>query len=1050
MRGIIKYFIENPVLVNLGLTIIVFTGAWQLSLIKTNNVPASKIRTLSVSVVYPGASPQEVEEGVVIKIEENLEGVQGIKQFTSESKENQGTITIELWERADPDVVLDEVKNAVEKINSFPRNMEQPIIIKVEPVERVIDLLLVGNAPLQVLKDYAEKMKDDLIRNDGFSQVTIAGYPEEEIEISIRDNSLTRYNLTFDEVVQAIQDANLETTGGEIKNKERNVQIRARSQSYYAKDLKNIIVRAREDGRVVYLKDVATIQDRFADSPVLRRYSGQPSVSIEISGLPEENILDISEITYSYIEEFNQRQEGIQCIVLSDRTQNILDTRNTMMVSVLIGLILVLIVLGLFLEKHLAFWVSLKIPVAMLGMFALSPIYGITINMVSLFGCILVLGILVDDGVVIAENIYQHFKEKDKKPANAALEGTLEVIMPVLFSLMTTATAFSLFFFLPGQVGDFFSTVSFVVSVTLMVAIIESFFFLPAHLAHSKALSRDNRQSKIERKFNESLATFRDKIYMPLVHFAIGKRNGWVLVAFTLLFAGSLLMITSGKVKLTFFPNLNQDTVLATLELEPGTSEHLTLQKLQYIEAAVWRTNDKLSAKRNDGKQVIQHVEISVGPGSHKGQVKVIMLGGEERGIRSSVMTGYLRDETGEVTGATSLSFSGEGGRLGGKPVSVALYSSDVDALRAAKDELKNILLERDDLKDVVDTDETGLPEINVALKPKAGFLGLSLQQVMEQVRSGFFGVEAQSLQRGDEEIKIWVRYGNEHRQTSEDLRQMLIRAGDGNTYRLEDIAYFEQQEGVVAIHRLNGRREIRVEADVAHDQVSALGVVNEIRDEIMPPILARFPGVSQSLEGQNKESTEIIEAMLSIAPLIGLTMLALIIINFKSLSQTLVVLATLPLVLPGIVLGHFIHGVSISIFSLIGTIALIGVIVNDSLVLVTAFNQELARGTPFFEALTRTTRSRFRPILLTTVTTVAGLSPMIATKSVTAGFLVPPAISIAYGLGVGMALPLVLLPALLVLNSQLKTAWYRLWEGKPIEREQLEPAVRALKHRVY
>ncbi|MCG8391078.1 MAG: efflux RND transporter permease subunit, partial [Cytophagales bacterium] len=248
MRGIIKYFIENPVLVNLGLTIIVFTGAWQLSLIKTNNVPASKIRTLSVSVVYPGASPQEVEEGVVIKIEENLEGVQGIKQFTSESKENQGTITIELWERADPDVVLDEVKNAVEKINSFPRNMEQPIIIKVEPVERVIDLLLVGNAPLQVLKDYAEKMKDDLIRNDGFSQVTIAGYPEEEIEISIRDNSLTRYNLTFDEVVQAIQDANLETTGGEIKNKERNVQIRARSQSYYAKDLKNIIVRAREDG----------------------------------------------------------------------------------------------------------------------------------------------------------------------------------------------------------------------------------------------------------------------------------------------------------------------------------------------------------------------------------------------------------------------------------------------------------------------------------------------------------------------------------------------------------------------------------------------------------------------------------------------------------------------------------------------------------------------------------------------------------------------------------------------------------------------------------
>lgn len=1054
MRSIIKYFVENPILVSLALAIIVLTGVWQLSQIRSTSTPPTAVRSLSVRVIYPGASPQEVEEGVVEKVEENLLGIQAIKRYTSESQENMAVVTIQLKEGADADEALNEVKNAVDKINTFPSGIEEPVIEKIEPLSPVLSMVLVGDVTLQALKDYAEDMKDDLIANDGLSEVRIYGYPAEEIEVNVRENDLRAYHLTFDAIANAVRQANLNTTGGEIKTEGQNIQIRANAKSYYAKDLRNIIVRAQADGQVTYLKDVASVRERFADAPTQRRYEGNPSVYIDVLSRNEENVLDLSEIVHAYVQDFNQTHADIRCEILIDQTVNLVATQRSMFANVLVGLLLVLIVLGLFLERHLAFWVALKIPVSLLGMFALSSLFDLTINMVSLFGCILVLGILVDDGVVIAENIYQHFTEKKKDPAPAALDGTREMILPVFFSLMTTATAFSLFFFLPGQVGDFFSTVSFVVCTTLLVAMIESFFLLPAHLSHSRALRQDNKQSRIERKFNDSLLWLRNRVYMPVVRFAVGPLKWVVVVASVVFLVLSLLILQAGWVKTTFFPSLNNDVIVAALELEPGTSEQVTLNKLKQIEQAVGQVGATLAEAREDGQDVIQHVELSVGPDAHKGTVRVVMLGGEERGMRAEAVSELIRQEAGTIPGAVNLTYTGEGGRLGGKPVSISLYSEDTEVLRTVKNELKRNLEQRGDLKDVVDTDETGVPEITIELKPQAEYLGLSLQQVISQVRAGFFGVEAQSLQRGDEQIKVWVRYGNEGRESIADLRNMLIRVPGNSTqggqaYPLENIATLREDEGVVAIHHFNGRREIRVEADVANGKVSALEVVNEVQTEVLPGILAEHPSVSYSLEGQNQESAEIIEAMANVAPLIGLAMLTLVIINFKSLSQTVIVLLTLPFVLPGVVIGHAIHGLNMSVFSMIGMIALIGVIINNSLVLVSSFNQDIKNGMSFFDALLSTAQSRFRPILLTTVTTVVGLAPMIGSQSITAAFLVPPAVSIAYGLGLGLYIPLVLLPTLLVFTSQLKMLWHRLWEGERAQREALEPAARSLKHKI-
>lgn len=1053
MRSIIKYFIQHPTIVNLCLVLIVGLGLLQLLQTQTTNFPKQRIRFISVVVPYPGASPSEVETGITIKIEENLEGIQGIDRVTSSSGENLATILVELTEDSDAKAVLAEVKNAVDKVNNFPDRAEPPIVEKIEIKDLAMTVGITGDIPLAIKKDYADEIENELLATPEISDVVVNGLPAEEIEIRIRENDLLKYRLSFAQVAQAVRFANLETFGGEIKTVNRNITVKADSKGYYAKELQNIIIKADPNGNVVQLKDVADIVDQFNDSAEGRYLKDKPIVTLTVNALSDEDIVVNAEITRAFLEEFNATHENVQLTVLEDGTVNVKDRISSMASNGIAGIALVLLVLALFLDRYLAFWVALKIPIAIIGMFILAPIQDMTINVVSLFGFILVLGILVDDGVVIGENIYQWAKDKGVPPLKAALEGTMEMVTPVIISLTTTAVAFSLFFFLPTQAGEFFGEMGFVVVAVLIVAMIESFFFLPAHLAHSRGLRADHKPSKLERWFDQILNWLKNKIYLPVFkNFIVGNRwlSALTVLIFIGCFVGAISLLALGKVGFTFFPNLDDDAVFVELSMKPGTPVEVTQEKLSAIEAAVWKVNEEYSEGREDGEQVVRFVEQLTGPQPNQGKLRITYLGGEQRGVSSFELSNRMRELSPEIPEAESLVFGvGATTAVFGKPVSFALSSRNLDELREAKKTFKEQLATRTDIKDISDTDQLGVQELILRPKPEAELLGLSLGQIMAQVRAAFFGEEAQSLQRGEDEVKIWVRYPKEGRTKEEQLTNMRISDGRGNSYLLSDLVNIEERIGSLSINHLDGKREIRVEANVASIDVSAPGVIAEIEAEYLPGIMAQYPSVSYSVEGQNRSSFKMMGAISVVGPVILLFIFALIVLNFNSFSQAILVFSLFPFALIGVILGHLLQGQSLNIFSFVGTIALIGVFVNNSLVFISSLNQRLQDGENWKEALYKTASTRFRPILLTTVTTVAGLGPLIASNSLGAQFLKGPAIAIAYGLSFGLFNVLLLLPAMLHLFNGARVGVFNLFHKEKTSPEQVEPAVQALRYKI-
>jgi len=1051
MRSIIKFFIQHPTIVNLLMILVIGVGVLRLFQTQTTYFPKQRIRYISIMVPYPGASPSEVETGITVKIEENLEGIQGIDRVTSTSTENRAYLTVELTEDSEANTVLAEVKNAVDKINNFPDRIDPPVVEKVDVKDLAVTMGVLGEVPLSVMKDYADEIKDDLMAMPGISDIEIGGLPEEEIEIKIRENDLQKYQLSFAQVAQAVRFANLENYGGEIKTKQANITIKADNKGYYAKELQNIIVKADVNGNIVRLKDVADVVDRFAYVADARYLEKKPIVALSVYTLPDENILDNADLTKKYIADFNAEHENIELAVLEDASIGVKDRIKTMINNGAVGIVLVLIVLALFLDRYLAFWVALKIPVAILGMFILAPIQDMTINVVSLFGFILVLGILVDDGVVIGENIYQWAKNKKVSPQKAALEGTMEMITPVVISLTTTIVAFTLFFFLPTQAGEFFGEMGFVVVAVLLVAMIESFFFLPSHLAHSKGLRADHEPSKIEKWFDRMLLYIKDRLYMPFYNRAvIGSRwlSALTVVVFILLFFGAISLI--GKVGFTFFPNLDDDAVFVEMSMKPGTPVEVTQANLSKIEDAVWEVNEEYSQDRSDGKQVIKFVEQITGPQPNQGKLKVTFLGGEQRGVSSFELSNRMRELSPKIPEAESLVFGiGATTAVFGKPISFALISRNLEELRAAKNKLREMMSQREDIKDISDADEVGVQELIVRVKPQAELLGLSLSQIMGQIRAGFFGEEVQSLQRGEDEVKVWVRYPREGRSRTDQLMNMRISDGAGNSYLLRDIVDIEDRVGSLTINHLDGRREIRVEANIASQDVSAPQVISEIETQYIPEIMAQFPSVTYSVEGQNRESFKMIGAMSVVGPIVLIFIFALIVINFNSFSQAFLVFSLFPFALIGVILGHLLQGEPLNIFSFVGTIALIGVFVNNSLVFISTLNQRLQEGENWQLAIRETASTRFRPILLTTITTVAGLAPLIASNSLGAQFLKGPAIAIAYGLSFGLFNVLFLLPAILHLFNGVRVKTYSLFHRENATSEQVEPAIKTMRFRV-
>ena len=1063
MRKIISYFIKYHVAVDVIVIAFVAFGIFGARALKSSFFPLTDSKVISINVTYPGASPLEIEEGIVLKIEDNLKGLEGVERVTSKSRENLGSISVEIEKNKDIDFMLLEVKNAVDRVPSFPSGMEPIVVAKQEAVRPTINFAISGqNIPLPTLKKIARQVENDLRGIDGISQINITGYPDEEIEIALNETSLLAYNLSFTDVAQAINKANILTTGGTIKTDTEEYLIRANNRSYYGAELSNLIIRADPSGRTIRLKDIATIRDRFSETPNASYFNGNLSVNIEITSTNTEDLISSSEKTKKYIETFNQKNTNVQLHVTSDRSITLVQRTELLTENAIVGMLLVLLFLSLFLNTRLAFWVAFGLPIAFLGMFIFASYFNVTINVLSLFGMIIVIGILVDDGIVIAENIYQHY-EKGKKPIQAAIDGTLEVIPPIISAILTTIIAFGVLLFLDGRIGDFFGEVSVIVILTLVVSLVEALIILPAHLAHSKALKQQDEKpktytAKLFKKLNyinaigdRIMKWLRNKLYSPLFKFTLSNKT-FSFSIFVALLVVTIGCIGGGIVRTAFFPRIASDAVSIELAMPKGTNERITDSIISLIEAKARLVNKELtdrylSDESFENKALFKNMVKRINSSSDA-LLRINLLPGEERpnNLNSGLIANKIREKVGPVYGTERLIY-GSGGNFGGSPVSVSLLGNNIKELKAVKKELKQILMNDKRLKDVSDNDPAGIKEISLQLKDNAYALGLTLGDIMTQIRAGFFGIQAQRFQRGQDEIKVWVRYDKENRSSIRDLDQMRIATTNGERIPLSEIANYTIQRGDVAVNHLEGRREIQISADIKDtEKTSSTDVSDEIKNSILPKILAKYPTVTPSYEGQNREAGKFIN---SLKP-VGLTALALIYMTiaftFRSYSQPFLLLFMIPLSLPAVAFGHWVHGFPINILSLLGIIALIGIMVNDGLVLIGKFNSNLRSGMSFENAIYEAGRSRFRAIFLTSVTTIAGLAPLIFEKSRQAQFLKPMAISIAYGIGFATILTLLVLPLFLSFSNKLKVSTKWLVTGNKISKEEVERAIKEQK----
>jgi multidrug efflux pump subunit AcrB len=859
------------------------------------------------------------------------------------------------------------------------------------------------------------------------------------VEVAFREDDLRANNLSFAQAAAAVRGTNVDVTGGKIKTLDEELLIRVRDKRMDAEGLRNAVVRAGADGRVLRLKDVADVRDTWADDPARNYVNGVPSVVVTVSSTVSEDILFIAETTLKYMEDFNTRNTAVKATLINDAT-TVLRQRIDMLVSNGIqGFFLVLITLALFLNWRLALWVAVGIPVAFAGMFILAPGF-ITINVMSLFGMILVVGILVDDGIVITESIYQEY-ERGLPPVEAAFVGLNKVLPAVISSVLTTVAAMSTFFFIEGRLGDFAPALAFVAIAALMFSLVEAALTLPAHIAHSKGLSR-GKKNRVEAYMDGFMSRLRDQRYGSFFDRIMRHKMLTVGISFFLL-AVTIGSVGAGIIKTTFFPVIERDDIAVDLEMVTGTRDHLVFAELQRIEKLVWQVNDELSTGREDSLDVVLKVQTIMGPRAEQGKLNIILLDGETRGFKSEEITNRLRERVGAVPGVQNLTFGLT--TPFGKPVSVSLRSNDLKELNAAKLELRAELQKLPMLRDVVDSDRPGNREVVLKLKEKAQLLGLSMQEIVGQVRQGFFGLETQRVQRGEDEVKIWMRYAEEERASLRDLEDMRIRTTDGRQFPLSELASYHIERGIRAINHLDGKREVRVEADLSSSAQSATDAQALVANDIMKPLLASHPGLSYSFEGQGEQSRKVGSSAMRVLPITLIIMFAMIVLTLRSFWQMLAVLLCIPLGFIGIGWGHWIHGVQISLFSFFGMIALIGVMVNDSLVLLSAFNDNMKEGMTFYKALRDAALSRLRPILLTSITTVAGLLPITLNKSFQAQFLVPMAITVAYGLAIATFVTLIVLPVLIAALNEARRALGWVWNAELPTPESVEPAVKEL-----
>lgn len=1056
MRSVIKWAINNSPAMNTLMVTVLGVGLVSLMMMRREVFPEFELEIILVSVPYPGASPDEVEEGICQKMEEAVRSIDGIKKMTSIANEGSGSLVLEL--RADvPDVqkILNEIRSEIDRIPSFPELAEDPEVKQITFRQVAIEVAVIGPDEHNEweLRSVAERIRDELLQLKSVTQANIAGARDYQIDIEIPEATLRKYGLTLQDVARTVRRENLELPGGKLITDSQVLLLRGKNKHLIGSEIEKIPLVTEPGGVVLTVGDIGRVQDDFSDTTMVSEIDGKPALSISVERTAQEDLLEIVEQVREYVKTANL-PPGYSLKLWKDQSIDVRDRMDLLTRNGLQGLILVFITLTIFLEFRLAFWVALGIPISMFGACIVLYYTGQTLNMLSMFAFLMALGIVVDDAIVVGENIYEH-RQMGKSFIIAAIDGAAEVLPSVCASVTTTVIAFMPLLFVSGIMGKFIAVMPIAVIAMLVISLVESIFILPCHLAHGKVPQEGSEQGQSEGFVGRKLNKFIERIYLPVLKAALNYPSSALAVA------GALMLLSAGLIMGGFapfniFPKTDYRMIEATVEFPDGTPQSITSEATRNIQK-VFEELDQDYQKKH-GNSLIKLVRRNVGfgtrdesggglggtmEGSHIGKVSVEIVEAEERTLGSEAILDLWRKRVGEVPGVDRLTFGSPSMGPGGKPIEFKLLADakHLNELEAAVEACKQELATYPGVKDINDDSSPGKWEFQIKIKDKARAMGVPLADVAETVRATYYGEEVMRLQRGRHEVKLMVRYPEEERRSLMGFDDIRIRTGDGSERPITELADIDVKRGYSEINRIDQQRSITVSSDLNEKEGNAREIVQALKKTggFMDQLLAQYPGVRVRWEGQQEQTDESVNSLIVGLMIAMASMFALLTVEFRSYVQPLIILGIIPFGIIGAVFGHAVLGMELTLFSLFGLVALTGVVVNDSIVLIDFINHRIADGLPLKAALLDAGQRRFRPVLLTSMTTIVGLAPILKETSFQAQIIIPMAASLIFGLMLATILVLFLIPTYYYLYARAMGAkpdepWIRKMDGKEDE----------------
>jgi len=1015
-RGPIAWMAGHSVAANLLMALFLVGGLFWALQIKKEVFPDFELDIVTISVPYPGASPEEVERGIILVIEEAVEGLVGIKEFTATAREGVGTVSVEILEGENIQRLAQDIKNEVDRITSFPEEAEEAQVVIAERKRSVVSLALYGNQNEWILREVAEDIRDRLIQDPDITQVEMEGVRNYEISIEISQKTLRSLNLTLEEVAGRIRRASVELPAGAIKTESGDILVRMKERRDYGGEFGKIPLITTNDGTRVLLEDIAMIKDGFEETDNFATYNGQPAVMIQVYRVGDQTPISVSDAVRRQMVTINQiLPPGLALAARNDRSEIYRQRMDLMLRNGYLGLGLVFVLLAIFLEARLAFWVSLGIPISILGSFLFLPLVGSSINIISMFAFIVTLGIVVDDAIVVGENIY-HYRQRGLAWFDAAVRGTREIAMPITFSVLTNMVAFAPMFFVSGFMGKIFIHIPFVVIGVFAVSLIESLFILPAHVGHRWRANPGGLFGWLmaqQARFSDFFGRFIRTRYGPFLDMALRNRYLTLSVGLTVLVI-TVAYIKSGRMGFELFPKVESDYSLATAQLPFGTAVQQTERVQQILVKAAQQV-----AQENGGDQLVRGIFSIIN--GNLATVRVYLTPPDDRPISTAGLTELWRKRVGVLSGLEFLKFESDAGGPGrGAAISVELSHRRIDVLEKASAEVAAALSFFPSVTDVDDGFSPGKQQVDFQIKPEGRSLGLRSREVARQVRHAFYGAEVLRQQRGRNEVKVMVRLPKEERVSEYNLEQMVLRTPSGTEVPLKEAVTVKRGRAYTTIDRRNGRRVVTVAADV-RPRSKTDQVMQSLKTDALPALQKKYAGLTYSFEGRQADRRDSMRSLMIGLMMALVVIYAMLALPFNSFIQPIIIMLCIPFGIVGAVIGHLIMGYSLSVMSMFGVVALSGVVINDSLVLINFSNRNRQKGMTAPEAVHGAAIHRFRPIMLTTLTTFGGLSPMIFETSRQARFLIPMAVSLGFGIVFATLITLVLVPCFYTVVEDLQ-----------------------------